>query len=44
MALGFVGYFTALLILRVRAEIAGRKVQVLMMMDGAGGAGEIHDH
>ncbi|MDX1485782.1 MAG: heme ABC transporter permease [Alphaproteobacteria bacterium] len=31
MAVGFAAYFLALLILRVRAEIAGRKVQALMM-------------
>ena len=41
MAAGFVAYFLALLILRVRAEIAGRKVQVLMM-GATYGVGEIH--
>jgi heme exporter protein C len=43
MAVGFVAYFLALLILRVRAEIAGRKVQALMMAGAMVGAGEIHD-
>ncbi|MEE8140729.1 MAG: heme transporter HemC, partial [Alphaproteobacteria bacterium] len=44
MALGFVAYFLALLVLRVRAEIAGRKVAALMMAGAMGGAGEIHDN
>ncbi|HSR55931.1 MAG TPA: heme ABC transporter permease [Alphaproteobacteria bacterium] len=35
MAVGFLAYFLALLILRVRAEIAGRKVQALMLAGGA---------
>ena len=34
MAIAFAGYFFALLILRVRAEIAGRKVETLMAMRG----------
>ena len=36
MAVGFAAYFAALLILRVRAEIANRKVQALMMAGGPG--------
>ncbi len=38
MALGFSAYFAALLILRVRAEIANRKVQAVMMAGGPGRA------
>ncbi|MCZ6609775.1 MAG: heme transporter HemC, partial [Alphaproteobacteria bacterium] len=44
MALGFVAYFLALLVLRVRAEIAGRKVAALMMAGAMGGAGDFHDN
>lgn len=36
MAAGFAAYFLALLILGVRAEIAGRKVQALMLAEGRG--------
>ena len=36
MAVGFSAYFAALLILRVRAEIANRKVQAVMMAGGPG--------
>ncbi len=39
MAVGFAAYFLALLVLRVRAEIAGRKVAALMMASAMGGAG-----
>ncbi len=38
MALGFVAYFSALLILRVRAEIASRRVQALMLAGSHGGS------
>jgi hypothetical protein len=38
MAFGFLAYFLALLILRVRAEIALRKMQAAMMV-GAGAPG-----
>lgn len=39
MVVGLMAYFSALLILRVRAEIAGRKVQTLMMAGAMGSAG-----
>jgi heme exporter protein C len=35
MAVGFAAYFAALLVLRVRAEVAGRKVQALMAQTAA---------
>ncbi len=43
MALGFTAYFLALLILRVRAEIAARKVQTLMLAGGASFEGRAHE-
>jgi heme exporter protein C len=43
MALGFTAYFLALLILRVRAEIAARKVQALMLAGGTSFEGRAHE-
>jgi heme exporter protein C len=43
MAVGFLAYFLALLILRVRAEIAQRKVQAAMMVGAAAPGMQIHE-
>ncbi|MDH3240371.1 MAG: heme ABC transporter permease CcmC, partial [Alphaproteobacteria bacterium] len=43
MAVGFLAYFLALLILRVRAEIAQRKVQAAMMAGAAAPEMRVHE-
>jgi heme exporter protein C len=43
MAVGFIAYFLALLILRVRAEIAQRKVQAAMMVGAAAPGMQTHE-